>query len=128
MLKKKEDTSMKKVLETPESQLIGLSLRLNPIDFDADKGLLNWDATETSLKEQQSLARVDPQKVCTSNTCCGEGIVSILLNPIDFLAFPTLFSSMYIYIYIYILINVKLFSRAQTSPSHTSYLKPIQNQ
>ena len=34
----------------------------------------------------------------------------------------------YIYIYIYILINVKLFSRAQTSPSHTSYLKPIQNQ
>lgn len=35
-----------------------------------------------------------------------------------------------IYIYIYILINVKLFSRAQaqTSPSHTSYLKPIQNQ
>ena len=92
---------MKKALETPETQLIGLSLRLNPIDFDADKGLLNWDATETSLKEQQSLARVDPQKVCTSNTCCGEGIVSILLNPIDFLAFPTLFSSMYIYIYIY---------------------------
>lgn len=41
---------MKKALETLESQLIGLSLRLNPIDFDADKGLLNWDATETSLK------------------------------------------------------------------------------